>query len=54
MELGGGKTERTQKRKEAAFDMGEGLVDRKVLAQMCLPFEPDILRGILLWSIGRK
>lgn len=54
MKLGGVKTEGTQKRPKAALDAGEGFVDREMFAQMRLSLEPDILRGILLWGIGRK
>src|SRR5712692_1333698 len=54
MQLGGIKTERIQKGGEAVLDMSKGFVDRKVLAQILLALEPNILRGILLRRIGRK
>src|SRR5215208_1752331 len=49
-----GKVERIEKGGEAAFHLGKGFVQRKLLAQMRLALEPHVLRRILLRGIGSK
>src|SRR6185295_17861983 len=52
-ELRRGKAERSEKGGEATFDLGEGFIQRKLLAQMRLAFEPHVLGRILvrgIWS----
>ena len=53
-ELRRGKVERIEKGGEAAFDLGKGFIQRKLLAQMRLAFEPHVLGRILLRGIGSK
>jgi len=53
-ELRRSKLECFQKGGEAAFDLGEGFIQGKLLAQMGFTFEPHILGRILFWSIGSK
>jgi len=51
-ELRRSKLECVQKGGKAAFDLGKGFIQGKLLAQMGFPFEPHILGRILFWRIG--
>ena len=53
-ELRRSKLECIEKGGEAAFDLGKGLIQRKLLAQMRLALKPHILGRILFRGIGSK
>ena len=43
-----------QKLREAALDLGEGFVDRKMFAEILFALEPDFFGRILLRGVGGK
>ena len=46
--------ERIEKGGEAAFNLGKGFIQRKLLAQVGFAFEPHVLGRVLLRGIGSK